>query len=213
MKKTSVGVTAGVLVAVAFLVFFASRNEAEPPSDVYLNGEQSTGIWLRGNQEAKVSIIEFSDFQCPACSAYEPVLQELMRSYSEQVRLDYRHFPLPQHQNAEPAARAAEAAGVQGKFWEMHDILFNRQRDWSEAKNAKEIFTGYARDLELQLEKFQADYDSAATMDRITNDVTAATALKVNSTPTFFLNGRKIASPAAYDAFRDLIEAELKNIP
>ncbi|MEK7070060.1 MAG: thioredoxin domain-containing protein, partial [Patescibacteria group bacterium] len=87
---------------------------------------------IKGDKDAKATLIEYSDFQCPACGAYQPILKKVTDNLSAQVRFAYRHFPLPQHKNAKLASTVAEASGKQGKFWEMHDLIFQNQSDWSE---------------------------------------------------------------------------------
>ena len=126
-----------------------------------------------------------------------------------QVRFAYRHFPLPQHKNAKLAATVAEAAGKQDKFWEMHDLIFQNQSDWSEEKNAAVIFAKYAQDLGLDLAQFQTDIASEEIKAKIENDYKSGVKAGVNSTPTFFLNGKKINNPRNYDEFKNAIEQAL----
>ena len=122
-----------------------------------------------------------------------------------QVKFAYRHFPLPQHKNAKLAATVAEAAGKQGKFWEMHDLIFQNQSDWSEDKNAAVIFAKYAQDLQLDLAKFQTDIADEEIKAKIENDYKSGVKAGVNSTPSFFLNGKKINNPRNYDEFKNAI--------
>ena len=126
-----------------------------------------------------------------------------------QVRFAYRHFPLPQHKNAKLAATVAEAAGKQDKFWEMHDLIFQNQSDWSEEKNAAVIFAKYAQDLGFDLAQFQTDIASEEIKAKIENDYKSGVKAGVNSTPTFFLNGKKINNPRNYDEFKNAIEQAL----
>lgn len=160
---------------------------------------------VKGNKEAKVSLIEYSDFQCPACGSYYPILKKVSEDLGEQVRFAYRHFPLPQHKNAKLAATVAEAAGKQNKFWEMHDLIFQNQSDWSEEKNAAIIFAKYAQDLNLDLALFQTDIASDEIKAKIENDYKSGVKAGVNSTPTFFLNGKKLDNPRNYDEFKNAI--------
>ena len=125
------------------------------------------------------------------------------------VRFAYRHFPLPQHKNAKLAATVAEAAGLQGKFWEMHDLIFQNQSDWSEDKNAAVIFAKYAQDIGLDLARFQTDIASDEIKAKIENDYKSGVKAGVNSTPSFFLNGKKITNPRNYDEFKNAIEQAL----
>ncbi|MFZ5424260.1 MAG: DsbA family protein [Patescibacteria group bacterium] len=148
-----------------------------------------------GNPEAVVTIVEFSDFQCPACKTAAPVVKTLLRKYDGDVRLVYRNFPLPQHRNAEMAAIAAQAAGQQGKFWEYHDVLFANQDKLREQDLVK-----YADDLELDVAQFEQDLKNEIFENVIAEDIRDARAIGVSSTPTFYVNGEK----AELRAFTDL---------
>ena len=160
---------------------------------------------IKGDKEAKATLIEYSDFQCPACGSYYPILKKVSEDLGAQVKFAYRHFPLPQHKNAKLAATVAEAAGKQGKFWEMHDLIFQNQSDWSEDKNAAVIFAKYAQDLQLDLAKFQTDIADEEIKAKIENDYKSGVKAGVNSTPSFFLNGKKINNPRNYDEFKNAI--------
>jgi protein-disulfide isomerase len=160
-----------------------------------------------GNPQGIVELVEYSDFQCPACAAASPKVSQLMVDYKDQIKFVYRHFPLKQiHPNAEPAAKAAEAAGVQGKFMEMADALFKNQDRWKNSPNPTGLFTDYAKELGLDTDKFQKDMRSADIETKIERDYQSGVQTGVNSTPTFFLNGKKIATPATYEGFAQLIQ-------
>ena len=161
---------------------------------------------VKGNKNAVVKLVEYSDFQCPACGAYYPIVKQLMDEYGDKVKFTYKHFPLRRiHANADLAARAAEAAGVQGKFWEMHDMIFENQEKWSEAR-AQSIFVGYAKDLGLGADKFKKDLSSKEVKAKVQNDFEEGIALGVNSTPSFFLNGEKLSGIKSYEEFKNIIE-------
>jgi len=164
---------------------------------------------IKGDKEALSTLIEYSDFQCPACGSYYPIVKKVSEDLSAQVRFAYRHFPLPQHKNAKLAATVAEAAGKQGKFWEMHDLIFQNQSDWSEEKNAAVLFAKYAQDVGLDLARFQTDIASDEIKAKIENDYKSGVKAGVNSTPSFFLNGKKINNPRNYDEFKNAIEQAL----
>ncbi len=159
----------------------------------------------KGNIESSVVLVEYSDFQCPACGAYFPLLKALVEEFGSEIQFVYRHFPLAQHQHAELAGRAAEAAGKQGKFWEMHDLIFENQRSWSNLRNAEEAFSQYAEQIGLDMEKFQADLDSQEVKEKVRRDYSGGLSSGVNSTPTFFLNGVKLQNPRSYEEFRAVI--------
>lgn len=145
-----------------------------------------------GSADAPVTIIEFADFQCPACAQTAPVLIELLTKYEGQVRLVYRHFPLvTTHDNAFLAAQAAEAAGRQEKFWVMNELLYARQKEWSALSDARERFTSYATELNLDQGQFVADLDHQELIDRIRLGLGDSEALGLTSTPTLFINGQR----------------------
>lgn len=146
-----------------------------------------------GSDSAKVKLVEFSDFQCPACAVAEPVVRNIRRSYPE-VQFIYRHFPLPQHPFGRVASVYAEAAGEQDKFWEMHEKLFETQSEWAalNEKEAAEFFLKIAKDLSLDENKIKEQVNAATIQAKIDSDLAEGRNLGVNSTPTFFLNGRKL---------------------
>lgn len=155
--------------------------------------------------DGKVVVMEYSDFQCPACGAYFPVVEKVIGDNIKDLTFVYRNFPLPQHQNAMPAARAAEAAGKQGKFWEMYRQIFSTQSDWSKNGNAKDVFVGYAEKLGLDKNKFATDMSSSEVSAKIQNDYKSGVALEVQGTPSFFINGKKINNPSSFEAFQKII--------
>lgn len=162
---------------------------------------------ILGPKDAPVTLIEFGDFQCPACGFYYSLVKKLTTEASTTVRLVFRHFPLPQHANAWITSQAAEAAGLQGKFWEMYDLIYSHQADWSNVSDAHEILNGYAKDIGLDMVKFKADIDSNAVKTTVAKDEEEAKRIGVDSTPTFFVNGKAIVNPQSYEAFKSLIEA------
>jgi len=168
--------------------------------------------WTLGNPEATVTLVEYADFQCPACAAYHTVIKDVVAEYGDRIQYVYRHYPLTAiHRNAIPAAQAAEAAGKQGKFWEMQDLLFENQTTWSGDGNARAQFEQYATDLGLNLDQFKADYDSTEVQERVQADLREANEFRLSGTPTFILDNRVIASaPATADGFGRLIEQRLK---
>lgn len=167
---------------------------------------------IKGSQNSKIELIEYSDFQCPACAGYYPYVKEMMVEYGDKIKFAYRHFPLQQHLNAPLAARAAEAAGKQGKFWEMHDLLFENQNSWANNSKPNDIFVGFASQLNLDVEKFQKDADSEEIKNKVGNDLKNGLKAGVNSTPTFFLNGKTLNPNAmSPQKLKELIDAATKN--
>ena len=160
---------------------------------------------VKGPKDAKVTIVEWSDFQCPFCGRVTPTLARIHQEYGDQVQIAFKHLPLASiHPQAAAAHAAAEAAHRQGKFWEMHDQIFAKQREMSPAK-----FVEYARALDLDMDQFQEDVASAEVKQRIDGDLRTASRLGVSSTPSFFVNGRYIAGAQPFDTFKRMIDAEL----
>ena len=162
----------------------------------------------RGNPSAPISLVEYSDFQCPACARYHELAERLVREEGEKFRYTFRHYPLKRHRNAELAAVAAEAAGRQGKFWEMHDRLFKRQKEWDQLQpqTAEVLFADYAVRLGLDREAFERDLGSQVILDKVRDDYRSGMQSGVKSTPTFFLNGKRVAKlPRSYRDFRSRI--------
>jgi protein-disulfide isomerase len=164
-----------------------------------------------GPEDAPATLEEFGDFECPPCALLHPVLKTMENEFGPRLRVIFREFPLvPTHPHALIAARSAEAAGLQGKFWEMHDLLFQNQRTWHEQFDARPTFEGYAQKLGLDLERFKRDVSSQVVEQRIFLDGKRAHALGVKGTPTVFLNGREVPFESlAPEKLRVLINVEL----
>ena len=183
----------------------AGTGEAASKVEVAINSDDP----VKGNPEAKVTIVEFSDFQCPACGAAEPSVRKILEEYQDQIRLVYKDFPLSFHENAEPAALAALCAKEQGKFWEYHDLLFENQESLTSADLKK-----YATDLGLKTQEFSSCFDSKKYKDQVSEDKNEATRLSVGGTPTFFVNGRLVGwnsqTEGWFNALKRSIDEELK---
>jgi protein-disulfide isomerase len=163
----------------------------------------------KGGANAAVVLEEFGDYQCPPCGAIHPWLQKIKDDYGDRVKIIFRNYPLQQmHRNAFSAARAAEAAGMQGKFWEMNDLIFDNQAEWKDSPEPRPIFAGYARRLGLDEAKFKADSESKAAADRVIADFNRGNSLGVTGTPTIFLNGREL--PAAVTLSERGLRAEVE---
>lgn len=167
---------------------------------------------VRNGKDKLVTLIEYGDFQCPTCGAYYPVIKELEASHGEQVSFVFRHFPLITiHPNAFSASRAAEASGRQGKFFEMHDKLYETQQAWGQAtSNQQSLFEGYAESLGLNMDQFKKDYASQEVADRINRDVSSAKQFDATGTPTFVLNGQKIQNPKDAAEFKKVLDDAIK---
>ncbi|MFZ5376211.1 MAG: DsbA family protein [Patescibacteria group bacterium] len=202
------------LISVALIVgavFFLSKNLS---TTTVSNQVVSAKILYKenphrlGDSNAKVQIVEFSDFECPACAVVEPEVKRFLETNKDSVSLIYRHYPLNVHLHSQQAARAAEAAHLQGKFWEMHDKLFDTQADWTKLDKVEETFYGYAKDLGLDVEKFKNDMNSEQVAEIIKRDMRDAEAAGLTATPTFYINGRKVTGFRS-DAFNQVLREEL----
>lgn len=159
--------------------------------------------------DGRVTFVEFLDFECEACKAMFPVVEELRREYGDRVSFVVRYFPLPSHFNAERAARAVESAAQQGRFDQMYQRMYETQSDWGEQRTAADAtFRGYAADLGLDLGAYDAAYTDPATLERIRVDIADGEALGVQGTPTFFLNGERL-EPRSYDDLTGALDAAL----
>ncbi len=164
---------------------------------------------IKGNPDAAVTLVEYSDFQCPACGQFEPIVSAVMEQYGDQLSLEYKHFPLISiHPYAVPAARAAEAAAQQGKFWEMHDKLFENQSVWANSSNPQSYFIVYAEELGLDVTLFKRHLRSAMINDAVGAAFDEARTLGLTGTPSFFLNGERFEF-ATLEDFTSGIEAAL----
>lgn len=196
-----------VIALVGFGIWkFASAPEV--PNEKVSLLEVTEKDWVKGESNAPVTLVEYTDFQCPACGAYHPLIKQLTEEFGDKVKVVIRHYPLIQiHKNALPSARAAEAAGRQGKFWEMYDLLFVNQKDWSLAEDpTKSIFPSYAGRIGLDVEKFRQDMADSSIDDKINQDRQTGNDLEITGTPTFFLNGKKLDNPRSIEEFKSLVE-------
>lgn len=204
-----------VLTAVAIVGFAAvkGKGQGEDVQASKLSADVGTADHVRGNPMSRITLVEYSDFQCPACGVYYPLLKKLDGEYGNRIRIVYRNFPLTQlHKNAYLAAQAAEAAGKQGKFFEMHDLLFERQSEWPEASNVREKLIAYAEELKLDRAAFEKDLDGKEVKEKIDGDISSGQVSRVQGTPTFYLNGEKISNPRSYDEFKQAIDAALESV-
>jgi protein-disulfide isomerase len=167
---------------------------------------------MTGKKDAKVTIVEFGDYQCPACLAFHQQDNAIIEQFKNNPDFNFvfRHFPLPQHQHAGEAAQAAEAASEQGKFWEMHKLIYDHQNDWATAITATDMFVSYAQQLDLNVDQFKTAVQNKKFAQAIANDVQDANALNVNSTPTIYFNGEKLGGIPSAESFKQQIEEALK---
>lgn len=182
-----------------------ARKEQEPSLEDRLKKRVDVSIQgapAKGPENAEITIVEFSDFECPFCRRVLPSVEQVMKEYQGKVKLVYRHNPLPFHPRAMPAAKAAVAAQKQGKFWEMYDKLFANQQDLSD-----EALKKYAKELKLDLKKFDKDMKDPATQKQIEDDANFARSNGAGGTPSFFINGVLLVGAQPYEKFKEIIDA------
>lgn len=180
------------------------------------SGQEKTGeefMHVRGDANAPVTIEEFGDFECPPCARLAGASAQIEEGFSGQLRVIFRHFPLPGHAHAQEAALVAESAGRQGRFWEMHDLLYREQPVWSKSTEARALFDSYAGMLGLNIDRFKADMNSPEVKERVAADKKRGTDLGVHSTPTIFVNNRQVPPPLDTPAIRAAIAAALQPKP
>ena len=191
--------------SVGGIFWYSSGKPAVPTSELLTVVADD---WIKGNKDAPVTLVEYLDFECEACGSYYPVVKRLSEEFGNNVRFVVRYFPLPGHKNSMTSALAVEAAGRQGKYWEMHNIVFENQRDWGEKQlSDPKIFENYARQIGLDMVQYGKDIASPELKDRIEQDRKSGQKLGLTGTPTFFLNGEKIQNPRGYDDFKALIQS------
>lgn len=199
-----------ILVVAVLIGIFVLAGGKKTTGDTKFTGnprEVQTDDWTEGPRESSVVLIEYGDFQCPGCGALFPALEQIKSEIGDKFLFVFRHFPLTSiHPNAMAAHRAAEAAGTQGKFFEMHDLLYARQTEWSGASNAASIFETYAQQLSLNIDQFKTDVASQAVFDKISRYQDSGNQLGLTSTPSLLLNGQKIDNPATMDELKQVLE-------
>lgn len=181
-----------IVVSVALITFgsgfalYRAKKLAAPNAPA---NAPASGVHVRGSKSALVTIEEFGDFQCPPCAGMATFLKKTEEEYGSKLRVVFHHFPLAIHAHAREAAVAAEAAHLQGKFWEMHDVLYREQGLWSKADKLGPLFEGYAKTFGMDVERFKKDMQDPKVADRVDADQKLGSGRGVTSTPTLFLNG------------------------
>lgn len=198
------GGTLLLLVAAVALFLFTGATASKPSR---AQAPSSDDISY-GPADARLAVIEYSDFRCPFCAEYAPIMAQLRQEFGDRVRFVFRFFPLENHQHAMASAEAAYAASLQDKFFEMHDLLFERQAEWSESADPRSYFDGYAESLGLDLDRFRVDSDASATAGFIRTQHAEGTEAGVTHTPWFVI-GDSVVLPRSVDEFERLIEAAL----
>lgn len=220
-RKTELWIIGGffvfVIVAVAVAAFVSSTiGGTNSGFSATTAAPLTSADHERGDLTSKVSVMEYGDFECPACGAYEPLMEQLTQEFGTRVMFVFRNFPLYQiHPFAMIGAQAAEAAALQGKYWEMHDLLYSKQAEWTAntslapADVVTKYFDGYAQSLGLNVGQFNTDINSTAVKNRVQADLSSGNAAQVNHTPTFFINLTQIPNPGSLQEFESDINAAL----
>lgn len=209
--KIITGICIATLIILFGGVFFLSNTQGASPADSVVDEKILLGNsrHIQGEKNAEVTLVEFADFQCPACGAAYPQIKKLLDQYQGKITFMYRHFPLDQHKNARIAAKASEAAAGQGKFWEMYSALYQNQNEWSYSEDPTVLFKKYAVSFGLNEDTFVKAVAGDQFDKTIQNDYSDGVSLGVNSTPTFFLNGKKLTL-RSYADLSSVVEEELK---
>ncbi len=210
MNKILIGVIS-VIAIFAFLIGaykFTNTSSDKNYTEVNVVSKSDHITWATDSAAKKNILVEYSDLQCPACKSFNEFIRQYIEASGsanaeipKKVTFVYRHFPLAQHAHAEQAAYAAEAAGKQGKFFEYVNLLFDKQKDWENSKDAVKKFETYAKDLGLDLNKFRKVRDSKESKDKVNADLLSGQKAEVNATPTFYLNGKKLGPINSFDEF------------
>ena len=188
-----VGVALGTFGSGAMLYRVKHSQLQTMPEETALSGNSgSESIHIRGNPKAPVTMEEFGDFQCPPCGSFAAFAEELLKEYDSRLRIVFRHFPLTAHEHAREASLAAEAAGLQGHFWEMYDVLYREQAAWSKAPNAREMFESYAGTIGLNVDQFKKDIDGEQAKARVDSDQARGESLGIKLTPSLYINGQPV---------------------
>lgn len=209
------GALAAVLIVSAAAIFYLMNRPTSQQavmSDVINSSlpQVTETDYVSGPDSSTVTIIEYGDFQCPACGHYYSIVKQLKNEYKDTVRFVYRNFPLQiVHKNAQLAAQASYASAKQDKFWEMHDILFEKQAEWGESDDAENYILTYATQIGLDLPTFKVDASSSEAASFVNAQSDGGKKAGVQGTPTFFMNGKQLTNPATYDEFKKLVDTEL----
>ncbi len=209
MNKRFIGIVLAITVVVGGFLYLTKPKQAVTTP----NGDSSAASkHIEGKGAKNVTLVEYGDFQCPACGAYYPIVKSLVEKYQADIYFQFRNNPLESlHQNARAASRAAEAASIQGKFWEMHNALYENQKAWENSPDPLALFKEYAKQVGVSdITKFATDYKSAAVNSIINADLQSGKKYSITGTPTFVLDGKKIeTNPNSADAFNKLIDAAI----
>lgn len=203
----------GVIIAIVlvFVGIFALSGGKSDNSGSKKSGSQLTNH-TQGKGTTGVKLVEYGDFECPYCEQFSTTVDTVVQEYGDKITFQFRNYPLTSiHKNAFAAARAAEAAGLQGKYWEMHDALYQASnwQDWTESSNPNKFFETYAKQIGLNVNQFKTDFASSKVNDMINADMAEGTKLGITGTPSFFIDGKQVTINNSPDAFKKVIDAAI----
>jgi protein-disulfide isomerase len=198
-----------VILVIVFVLFQTVTSSSSSTPSIKIAPISARDI-SKGDPKAKVSLIEYADFQCPACAAYHPIVDQILKNYGNKLYYVYRMFPLTNaHPNAVISAQAGYAAYKQGAFFSYDDILYSKQTEWADLQDPTVALTDYAASLKLDINKFKADMNSSQTKKYVQDSENEALAEGINQTPSFFINGNYIQNPPDFASFKKLIDDAL----
>jgi protein-disulfide isomerase len=210
MSKQFLGILAVIVLIFAGIFIITGNNKGSTSANSSSTAKPTAHI--EGLGQSGVTLVEYGDYECPYCEEYSSIVKQVQQEFNSQIFFQFRNFPLVSiHQNAFAGARAAEAASLQGQFWQMHDALYDSSnwQVWSTANDPTPYFNQYAQELGLNLTKFKQDFASQAVNNAIVADENAGNKLGIDGTPTFYLDGKQISPQPTVAAFESLIKAEI----
>lgn len=211
MSKQFWGVIAVIILLFVGIFVLSGSKSGDSGSNSKSSAKQLTNH-TKGAGTTGVKLVEYGDFQCPYCEQYSTTVDSVVQEYGDKITFQFRNFPLTSlHQNAFAAARAAEAADLQGKYWEMHDALYlaSNWQDWSESKSPTKLFESYAEQIGLNATQFKKDFGSTKVNDRINADLSEGNKLGITGTPTFYVDGKQVTINNTPDSFKKVLDAAI----
>lgn len=201
-----VGAVAALAIGAGAMLYQAKRTAMSSSAQSSATSKTMKPEHVRGKMNAPIALEEFGDFQCPACATVAGMLRSLEAEYGSKLRVVFWNFPLAMHKHGRDAALAVEAASLQGQFWQMHDLLYEKQSLWNTADDARPLFEQFATQLQLDVERFKKDYASAEVAGRVDRQREYGVSRGVKNTPTIFVNGRELPPPFNPDRLREAMD-------
>jgi protein-disulfide isomerase len=206
MDKRFLGIIIAVVVVLIGIFIITGNNKAAAPS-----GSSQPTSHVEGQNQDKVTLVEYGDYECPFCGQYYPIVKDVVAQYSQYISFQFRNLPLTQiHPNALAGARAAEAAGLQNDYWQMHDALYTNQNSWVSSGDPESYFVTYAQQIGLNIPKFKQDFASEAVNNSINADIAAFNKTGAEeATPSFFLDGKQVNPSESVASFEQILNAAI----